>query len=251
MGVNIRIAGMQVGLVLIVLVSLWVMFGGWANEKNAQPEPEAATLIDYDYNDGESNLEVWLERLEVDSRELYRHRKSVIAATGVTDGDIVVDFASGTGVFSLLLAKAIENGGHVYSVDTSSRFLELMLDRALDEDLQNITPVLAPPSAIPLYTEIADFVFISSVYFDFDDRIKAIDNVRRVLKVEGELMIVDFKYDANNQSDPLKNHITYGKNDLIKEVEALGLKFIEERFVDGVTENYLLLFTKPNNESVE
>ena len=47
---------------------------------------------------GELNLDLWLERLEVGSRELYSARNAVVSAVPLKDGDWVADIGAGTGL---------------------------------------------------------------------------------------------------------------------------------------------------------
>lgn len=200
---------------------------------------------DFVYDDAETNLELWLDRLEVNNREVYRERAGVVAAADIQQGDVVIDFASGTGFFTLMFAKAVGGEGHVYAIDIAARFLELLRTRAVDEDLTNISPVLAQPSSIPLHAGTADLVFISSAYHEFDDRFQAIGSAYNALKSGGRLLIVDFKDLPENANDPLKSHVAFGKAQVIAEVETAGFAFVGDKIVDGFDENYLIVFKKP------
>ena len=51
------------------------------------------------------DVQKWVNRFEVESREIYRNRLKIIEAIGVTDGMRVADVGAGTGLFTSLRSK--------------------------------------------------------------------------------------------------------------------------------------------------
>ncbi|MHA7872221.1 MAG: class I SAM-dependent methyltransferase, partial [Hyphococcus sp.] len=132
--------------------------------------PAAASSSPAPIAEDDINLDVWLERLEVGSRELYSAREAVVEAVGVGDGAVVADIGAGTGLYSLLFAEQVGRTGHVFSVDIEPLFLDLINRRAEDMGFGNVTAVLGRQTDISLPANSVDAVFIADTYHYFDDR---------------------------------------------------------------------------------
>ena len=82
------------------------------------------------------NLDVWLERLEVGSRELYSAREAVVEAVDLKEGDWVADIGAGTGLYSILFAEEVGEEGRVFAEDIEALFLDLIIRRTADLSLE-------------------------------------------------------------------------------------------------------------------
>lgn len=197
-------------------------------------------------DDGEVNLDVWLERLEVGSRELYSAREAVVAAAGLNEGDVVADIGAGTGLYTLLFAEAVGAKGHVYSVDIEPLFLDLINRRAEDMGFYNITAVLGRRNDISLPEQSVDVVFIADTYHYFENREDIMRTVRNALKPGGSLIIVDYEITPETVRPDDKSHVRFGKAGVISEMEYVGFETAGDITVDGLSENYFVRFRKSN-----
>lgn len=195
-------------------------------------------------DDGEVNLDVWLERLEVGSRELYSAREAVVAAAGLKEGDVVADIGAGTGLYTLLFAEAVGAKGHVYSVDIEPLFLDLINRRAEDMGLYNITAVLGRRNDISLPEQSVDVVFIADTYHYFENREDIMRTVRNALKPGGSLIIIDYEITSETVRPDDKSHVRFGKAGVISEMEYVGFETSDDIPVDGLSENYFVRFRK-------
>ncbi len=194
--------------------------------------------------DEEVNLDIWLERLEVGSRELYSARDEVLASVDLAEGDIVADIGAGTGLYSLLFADAVGSSGHVYAVDIEPLFLDLINRRAEDLGLYNITAVLGRQNDVSLPVQSVDVVFVADTYHYFENREEIMRTVMNALKPGGSLIIVDYDIipDAVRPQD--KSHIRFGKAGVIAELEYIGFEIGTDVTVEGLSENYFVRFRK-------
>ena len=74
---------------------------------------------------------VWAGRFEGESREIYRQRAPIVAASGISMGMAVADVGAGTGLFTMLFARQVGAGGRVVAVDISPSPILTSIHRAL------------------------------------------------------------------------------------------------------------------------
>jgi len=211
-------------------------------DQEGAPSPTASPVADT----GEVNLDVWLERMEVGSRELYSAREAVVAAVGVKDGDVVADIGAGTGLYTLLFADAVGPDGLVFAEDIEPLFLDLINRRVDDLGYDNVTSVLGRNNNISLPKESVDVVFIADTYHYFDDREQIMHSVYNALRPGGELIVVDYKITPGEHRSEEKSHVRFGKAGVISEMEFIGFEKSGETEVEGLEDNYFLHFRKPS-----
>lgn len=207
-----------------------------------QEETDAAT------SSGDVSIDVWLERMEVGSRELYSAREAVVAAIGLEEGDAVADIGAGTGLYALMFAEAVGPGGRVYAEDIESRFLDLINQRAEDSGIGNITAVLGRENDVTLPENAIDVVFIADTYHYFSDRETVMKSVYRALKPGGSLVVIDYDLKPGEERPADKSHVRFGRAGVISEIEYIGFTFAAEQDVEGLDENYFLRFVKAEGE---
>ena len=233
---------MMYRLILVAAISAALMACG--GQKSASVPADAVKGTGALSEDG-VNLEVWLERLEVGSRELYSAREKVVAAVGVKEGDWIADIGAGTGLYSLLFAEAVGAKGRVFAEDIEPLFLDLINQRTSDLRLSNVTAVLGREDHITLPDETLDFVFIADTYHYFTDRESVMRSVYDALKPGGALILVEFDVVPGEARPDYKSHVRFGKASVISEIEYIGFDHVKTPNVEGLTENYFLRFTKP------
>ena len=196
------------------------------------------------YGVEEENAEVFVDSMEVGSRELYAAREAVLAAAKIPVGARVADIGAGTGLYSLMFAAQAGPGGAVYAVDIEPRFLKLINQRAADLDLKNVVSVLGRETDITLPAGSVDVAFIADTYHYFTDRAAIMATVREALTEGGRLIILDFNLSAENAADALHAHVRFGKAGLINEVQSFGFRVVEEPAVEGLRDFYMVVFEK-------
>lgn len=191
------------------------------------------------------NLDIWLERMEVGSRELYSAREAVLAAVDLKEGDWVADIGAGTGLYSLLFADAVGPTGRVFAEDIEPLFLDLINQRSADADFGNVTAVLGREDDVTLPHESIDVIFIADTYHYFDKREEIMRSIYDTLKPGGYLILVEYDIKADEKPSPEKSHVRFGKAAVISEVKYIGFEFVDAPTVDGLGETYFVRFQKP------
>lgn len=190
-------------------------------------------------------LDLWLERLEVGSRELYSARAAVAAALELEPGAKVADIGAGTGLYTLLFSEIVGEGGAVFAVDIEPRFLKLINQRAEEFGLNNVVSVLGREDSITLPPASVDAAFIADTYHYFDDPAAIMTTVRDALRPGGSLYIVDFDIEEGAEPPADKRHVRFGKQGVAAEVQSFGFSPPQEIAVAGLSENYMLRFARP------
>lgn len=128
------------------------------------------------------------------ARDTWQMPDRVIAALVLRPGQIVADIGSGTGYFTIRLAKSAA-APKVYGADIEPGMVKYLRERAVKEDLDNIVAVQAAADT-PNLPEPVDLVLIVDTYHHIGDRERYFRNLAKALKPGGRIAIIDFKPDS-------------------------------------------------------
>ncbi|MEM9169367.1 MAG: methyltransferase domain-containing protein [Pseudomonadota bacterium] len=235
---RLKVRALSGALALVAACALGACGGGGAASDDAAATAENPL-------DDPANLDVWLQRLEVGSREIFAARDAVADAVALQDGERVADIGAGTGLYSFLFADAVGDAGVVFAVDIEPRFLTLINQRASDLEIVNVTPVLGRADSVTLPPHSVDVVFISDTYNYFYRPDALMETVRTALAPGGRLFILDFDIEEGAARSAENAHVRVGKDALAEEVASFGFEFVGPVAVDGLAETYMLAFRKP------
>lgn len=220
-------------LLLALLVLSWAACA-------APPEESVKPGINDSFLNPEMDVDSYVDRFEVESREIYVERQAIVDAIGLEPGMAVADIGAGTGLFEPLLASAVGERGLVYAVDLSPGMVEHLNQRKADEGWENVEVVLCEADNVKLPTASVDRVFLCDTYHHFEFPRTTMRSIRRALRADGELVIVDFYRIPGVTREWLMNHVRAGKEEVIAELESFGFELIEEVDMPGLRENYLI-----------
>jgi len=187
----------------------------------------------------------WVERFESPGREVYDRRAAIIAASGVKPGMRVADIGAGTGLFTLLFARAVGPTGHVTAVDISPTFVANIQRRAQNEKLSNVSTRINSQTDTGLPPASIDLAFISDTYHHFEQPRAMLASIHRALRAGGSLVVIDFERDEGKSSDWVLGHVRAGKQHVIGEIEAAGFRLAADTRL--LEENFYLRFEKGIN----
>jgi ubiquinone/menaquinone biosynthesis C-methylase UbiE len=153
---------------------------------------------------------------------------------------IAVDFGSGSGGWAIPLAKKLEEG-KVYAVDIQESALSALKGRASLENILNIETILCDlekSEGLELIENFFDVVLMTNLLFQLEDKKQVLREAKKILKKEGQLLIVDWKVEV--PLGPKEGKIS--SQELKKIIENLGFKFSKE--FEAGDYHYGLVFTK-------
>lgn len=200
--------------------------------------------INESFLDPNLKVEDFLERFEVESREIYVNREAIVDACEIQPGMTVADVGSGTGLFTRLFAERVTTSGWVFAVDVSPRLVEHVVAEAAKAKTGHITGVLCPSDRVNLPANSLDVVFICDTYHHFEFPASTMKSIHKALKPSGRLIVVDFERIVGKSRDWVFGHVRAGKDTFRAEIQDAGFLFGGEQKVEGLKENYFLRFRR-------
>ncbi len=209
-----------------------------------RPEQSVQPGINEKFVDATLDVNEWIERFEIESREVFSARTDVLKACGIQPGYHVADIGAGTGFYSRLFSDAVGAQGWIFAIDISPRFLEHINQQAVDDGVNNITSVLCSDRSINLPPNSIDFAFICDTYHHFEFPRSTLTSIHRALKPQGTLAVIDFDRIPGKSSEFIIGHVRAGKEVFRDEIVAAGFTFTRDVQLPEFKENYMLLFEK-------
>ena len=211
------------------------------------PQQEERTAVPEDINkkflDPSVAVEDYVDRWEIESREVYACRKEIVAALQLESGDRIADIGTGTGLFLEPLAAAVGPSGKVFATDISMVFLEHVRNRVKENNWVQVQPILSGMRTTALLEDSIDVAFTCDVYHHFEYHEDMLSSIHSALRPGGTLVIVDFERIPGVTREWLLEHVRAPKETVIQEVIAAGFELEGEVSIEGFEENYLLRFT--------
>jgi ubiquinone/menaquinone biosynthesis C-methylase UbiE len=200
--------------------------------------------INANFLDPELNVQEWVERFEVESREVYQARQEIMRQLNLEKGNRIADVGAGTGFYSILMSKAVGDEGWVYAIDISPKFIEYLAKSFDDRSLTNVTTVMCDDDSICLPPDSIDAAFICDVYHHFEYPIDTMKSIHRAMTSGGRLVVIDFERIPGVSRDWTLEHVRADKQTFIDEIREAGFELVAERTIPGFQENYYLEFRK-------
>lgn len=165
-----------------------------------------------------SSFERLVERFESAERDAYQKPDEVMAYLGDLTDQKIIDIGAGTGYFAVRMAQA---GAQVIAADVDQRFLDYISERKKTLRLkQDIELRKVPYDSPNLKDAEVDKAIIVNTYHHIGDREDYFSKVKKGLKPEGELIVIDF-FNRKQKHGPPKRH-TVSAEDVVKELREAG-----------------------------
>lgn len=166
---------------------------------------------------------------------------TVFRELDLKDGEVFLDLGCGPGDYSLHAARLVGERGHVYAVDREEDRLDTLRKRARDAGLTNLEVIFGNIcNPFSLGNTAIDVCLLSTVLHCLDrdsGYAPLFREIRRVMKPEGRLCIIECKKEERAFGPPLSMRVS--AEDLEDRVPAYGFRR------DGLANlgyNYLIRF---------
>jgi len=153
----------------------------------------------------------------------------------LTGKTVLADLGCGTGFFSIPAARRVKK---VFALDIQEEMLDILREKIKKEKITNIEVILSGESSIPLSDKSVDILLMANVFHELEDRFTLLKEVNRVLKMNGRLMIIDWKKMEMDFGPPLQERLD--EKEVIDTCFINGFMLIERSNIGPY--NYLLIF---------
>jgi ubiquinone/menaquinone biosynthesis C-methylase UbiE len=172
-------------------------------------------------------LDQYIALLEDPKRDEWQKPDEVIKALNLKEGQFIADIGAGSGYFTLRLARAVGEKGAVFAVDVDEGMLGYLRQRLSKENIKNVQVMQVPPHDPLLIDGSADLVFLCNVYHHLEEREVYLRKLRKALKPDGRLVIIDFyKKEGMPVGPPLGMRLS--EETVTKELQEMGFKVTEK-----------------------
>ncbi len=179
----------------------------------------------------------WLERAGRESEE----RPDVLVANMELSPDAAVaDIGAGSGYFTFRIAALVPRG-KVVAVDVQPEMLEIIDRRRRDGAFDNVETVLGSERDPRLPPESIDVALMVDAYHEFSFPREMMTALVEALRPGGRVFLVEYR--AEDPTVPIKPLHKMSERQARRELEAVGLRLVENRAV--LPQQHLLVFEKP------
>ncbi len=186
----------------------------------------------------------WIERFEIESREIYAARMEVLKACEIVPGSRIADIGAGTGIFTRLFANQTGPTGWVYAIDIAPRLIQHINQQSQSNNQPNVTAVLCQENSVNLPPESIELAFVCDTYHHFEYPISTLASIHSALKPGGRFVVIDFKRVEGESRPWTIEHVRAGQEIFTAEIEGAGFELLGETKIAGFDENYFLMFRK-------
>ena len=147
-----------------------------------------------------------IEILEIEDRKIWQNPDEVLEKIDIKDDFVVADLGCGSGFFTLPLSRKARK---VFGIDVQKRMLEFLKNKIIEMKVKNIEILLSKKNRIPLENESIDVLVSINALHEFEDLEKMGEEIKRVVKTGGKLLIVDFRKKNTDYGPPKSVRISH------------------------------------------
>ncbi len=165
-----------------------------------------------------------------------------LKAFGLREDNIVADLGAGTGYYTVA-AGHIVTRGKVYAVEITKDFLTTIKNKLTDEHLENVEILWGNVEKIGgtnIGDGVVDAVVVSNIFFQVEDKTNFIEEIKRILKPGGRVLLIDWSPENSSPLSELKGALS---KDAVSELFT-GKGFIKERDIDAGAYHYGMILIK-------
>jgi SAM-dependent methyltransferase len=161
--------------------------------------------------------------LEAPDRAAWQKPDQIMDALGIADGSVVADIGTGSGWFTIHLARRVGPNGIVYAEDVQREMLEATRRRVTREGLRNVLVRLGTESDPNLPAGDVDAALVVDVYPEVDDRVAFLRNLKRAIKPNGRIGVVNYK---PGRGGPGPDDLRVARSVVEADAQAAGLRVL-------------------------
>lgn len=145
-------------------------------------------------------------RLHDERRKKLLPPEETLISLGLREGMNFIDVGCGSGYFTLPASKIVGKNGKVYAIDVQQEMLEILKQNGVPE---NVVILLAKSDYdFPIEDETGDFTLCAFVLHENKDPIRFLEEVKRITKTGGKIVILDWKKQIEEWGPPYEERLS-------------------------------------------
>jgi len=160
------------------------------------PRADKARRVREVFDSVATRYDLMNDLMSAGAHRIWKH--FALSLTGLKTGGRALDVAGGTGDLSVGMAQQVGQSGLVVLTDINAAMLDAGRDRLIDAGVVgNVCYAQADAECLPFADESFDCVTIGFGLRNVTDKARALASMRRVLKVGGQLLVLEFSKPVN------------------------------------------------------
>ena len=197
--------------------------------------PEASAQL------GSRSADEWANVLDREQRVSGLKIEEVVSRLKLRPGDVVADIGAGSGVFTGPLAQAVAPTGTLLAVDIDQGLLDHIAQRARQEKVTNIQPVLGEFDDPNLPTRI-DVAFFHDVLHHIEHRQAYLKKLATYLEPGGRVVIIDLIFDRPDGPHRNQPEMQITQEQVRKWMAVAGFPVMQE--IDLFDDKFFVVFRR-------
>lgn len=158
------------------------------------------------------------DKLMSEERKKSFPADSIINKMEIKKTDVVADFGAGNGYFTIPIAQHTEET--VYAIDAEPKMLDLLKESSDQIGIDTIQRITAAIEDTPIDDASVDKVLISRTIHHAPSVENTLKEIKRILKQDGSLYIIEFHKDASIEGPPMEMRIS--PDEMIQSLQNVG-----------------------------
>jgi ubiquinone/menaquinone biosynthesis C-methylase UbiE len=158
-------------------------------------------------------------RLHDERRKKLLPAEEILITLGLREGMNFIDVGCGSGYFTIPASKIVGKNGKVYAIDVQQEMLEILKQKGVPE---NVVTLLAKSDYdFPVEDETGDFTLCAFVLHENHDPIKFLEEVKRITKSKGKIVILEWKKQVEDWGPPYEDRVS--QEEVLRYCNKVGL----------------------------
>lgn len=175
---------------------------------------------------------------------MFSNPQSIINQLAIAPGSVVADLGAGTGAFAIPAASKVGPTGKVYACEVQKDILTRLENELRELHITNVSPIhsnIETHQGTRLRDESIDWVIVANVLFQVEDKKSFIAEIRRILKSDGSVLVIDWTESFGNLG-PHENQIM-NRSSAESLFTEVGFR-VAPAVIDAGAHHYAVVFKK-------